>query len=160
MLPKLRPQDEIIQSLAGLDEITRPIHNLRIVEARVTFWSAIALLGIGTVILVIGALGSGAQLHSARLATGALLNLIGGAILKLHRDVHAKVDRFHRDRDQMHMRMFSSPIPRDKELRCCRRSTLPQFPDNGSRSSARAARANPRSSPCCCVCMIRRPAGF
>jgi hypothetical protein len=41
MLPKIRLEDEIVQSLAGLDEITRPIHNLRIVEARVTFWSAI-----------------------------------------------------------------------------------------------------------------------
>ena len=88
----------MVQSLAGLDEITGPIHNLRIVEARVTFWSAIVLLGIGTVILVTGAFGFGAQMHSAMLATGALLNLIGGAILKLHRDVHAKLDRFHRDR--------------------------------------------------------------
>jgi hypothetical protein len=123
MLPKLRPQDEIIQSLAGLDEITRPIHNLRIVEARVTFWSAIALLGIGTVILVIGALGSGAQLHSARLATGALLNLIGGAILKLHRDVHAKLDRFHRDRDQMHMILrIEDKHARDRAIEECARS--------------------------------------
>src|ERR1017187_10097064 len=122
MLPKLRPQDEIIQSLAGLDEITRPIHNLRIVEARVTFWSAIALLGIGTVILVIGALGSGAQLHSARLATGALLNLIG-AILKLHRDVHAKLDRFHRDRDQMHMILRTEDKhARDRAIEACPRS--------------------------------------
>src|ERR1700683_3821101 len=103
MLPKIRPENEIVHSLAGLDEITRPIHNLRILEARVTFWSAIVLLSIGTVILVIGAFGSGAQMHFARLATGALLNLIGGAILKLHRNVHAKLERFQRDRDQMHM---------------------------------------------------------
>src|ERR1022692_825283 len=111
MLPKLRRQDEIIQSLAGLDEITRPIHNLRIVEARVTFWSAIALLGIGTVILVIGALGSGAQLHSARLATGALLNLIGGAILKLHRDVHAKLDRWRHTEAPSGRACQARPIP-------------------------------------------------
>lgn len=88
-----------------------------------TFWSAIALLGIGTVILVIGALGSGAQLHSARLATGALLNLIGGAILKLHRDVHAKLDRFHRDRDQMHMILrIEDKHARDRAIEECARS--------------------------------------
>jgi hypothetical protein len=123
MLPRIRPEDEIVQSLAGLDEITRPIHDLRIVEARVTFWSAIALLGIGTVILVVGALGSGAQLHSARLAAGALLNLIGGAILKLHKDVHAKLDRFHRDRDQMHMILrIEDKHPRDRAIEECARS--------------------------------------
>ena len=33
-----------------------------------------------------------------------------------------------------------------------------QLPDKGSRSSARAARANPPSSPCCFACMTRRPA--
>jgi hypothetical protein len=103
MVPRIRPECEIVQSLAGLDEITRPIHNQRIVEAQVTCWSAILLLAMGTVILVAGALGSGAQMPSARLAAGTLLNLIGGAILKLHKDVHAKLDRFHRDRDQMHM---------------------------------------------------------
>jgi hypothetical protein len=74
-----------------------------LVEARVTFWAAIVLLAIGTVILIIGAFGSGDRMHLATLAAGALLNLIGGAILKIHRDVHAKLDRFHRDRDQMHM---------------------------------------------------------
>jgi uncharacterized membrane protein YraQ (UPF0718 family) len=103
MVQKIRCEDEIVGNLAGLDEITRPIHNLRLVEARVTFWSAIALLGIGTLILIIGAFGSGTQMQSAKLGAGALLNLIGGVILKLHRDVHAKLDRFHRDRDQIHM---------------------------------------------------------
>jgi hypothetical protein len=123
MLPSIRPQDEIIRSLAGLDEIARPIHNLRIVEARVTFWSAIALLGIGTVILIIGAFGSGDRMLSTRLATGALLNLIGGAILKLHRDVHAKMDRFHRDRDQMYMILrIEDKHARDRAIQECARS--------------------------------------
>jgi hypothetical protein len=123
MLPKIRLENEIVQSLAGLDEITRPIHNLRILEARVTFWSAIVLLGIGTVILVIGAFGSGAQMHFARLATGALLNLIGGAILKLHRNVHAKLERFQRDRDQVHMILqIEDQHARDRAIQECARS--------------------------------------
>ena len=123
MLPKIRLENEIVQSLAGLDEITRPIHNLRILEARVTFWSAIVLLGIGTVILVIGAFGSGAQMHFARLATGALLNLIGGARLKLHRNVHAKLERFQRDRDQVHMILqIEDQHARDRAIQECARS--------------------------------------
>lgn len=122
MVPKIRPQDEIIRSLAGLDEITRPIHKLRLVEGRVTFWAAIALLGVGTVILVIGALGSGAQMHTAKLATGALLNLIGGVILKLHREVHARLERFHRDRDQMHMVLrINDDHARDRAIQDCAR---------------------------------------
>jgi hypothetical protein len=123
MVPRIRLEDPIVQSLAGLDEITRPIHNLRIVEARVTFWSAIALLGVGTVILVIGAFGPSAQMHSAVLAVGALLNLIGGAILKLHRDVHAKLDRFHRDREQMDMILrIEDKHARDRAIEECARS--------------------------------------
>jgi hypothetical protein len=122
MVPRIGLEDQIVQSLAGLGEITRPIHKLCIVEARVTFWSAIALLGIGTVILVIGALGSGAQMHSAKLAGGALLNLIGAAILKLHRQVHAKLDRFHRDRDQMHMILrIEDRHARDRAIEECAR---------------------------------------
>jgi hypothetical protein len=123
MVPKIRPEHEIVESLAGLDEITRPIHNQRIVEARVTFWSAIVLLAIGTVILVIGAFGSGAQMHSAKLAVGALLNLVGGAILKLHKDVDAKLDRFHRDRDQMHMILrIQDKYTKDRAIEECARS--------------------------------------
>jgi len=122
MVPKIRLEDEIAQSLAGLDEITRPIHNLRILEARVTFWSAIGLLGLGTIVLVIGALGSGADMHAARLAAGALLNLIGGAILKLHKDMHAKLERFHRDRDQMHMVLqIQDRHARDRAIEECSR---------------------------------------
>jgi hypothetical protein len=123
MLPKVRPEDEIVSSLAGLDEITRPIHSLRLVEARVTFWSAILLLGIGTTVLVIGAFGSGARMHAAKLATGALLNLIGGAILKLHKNVHAKLERFHRERDQMHMVLqIQDKYSRDRAIQECARS--------------------------------------
>jgi hypothetical protein len=123
MLPKIRAENEIVQTLAGLDEITRPIHYLRILEALVTFWSAIVLLGTGTAILVVGAFGSGAQMHSARLATGALLNLIGGAILKLHRNVHAKLERFQRDRDQMHMILqIDDQHARDRAIQECARS--------------------------------------
>jgi hypothetical protein len=95
---------------------------LRLVEGRVTFWAAIALLGVGTVILVIGALGSGAQMHTAKLATGALLNLIGGVILKLHREVHARLERFHRDRDQMHMVLrINDDHARDRAIQDCAR---------------------------------------
>jgi uncharacterized membrane protein YraQ (UPF0718 family) len=120
MVPKIRLEDEIAQSLAGLDEITRPIHNLRILEARVTCWSAIGLLGLGTIVLVIGALGS--DMHAARLAAGALLNLIGGAILKLHKDMHAKLERFHRDRDQMHMVLqIQDKYARDRAIEECSR---------------------------------------
>ena len=123
MLPKTRADEEIVQSLAGLDEITRPIHNLRILEARVTFWSAIVLLCLGTIVLVIGALGSSDRMHSARLTTGALLNLIGGAILKLHKDVHTKLDRFHRDRDQMQMVLrIADQHARDRAIQECARS--------------------------------------
>jgi hypothetical protein len=123
MLPRIGSEHEIVQSLAGLDEITRPIHNQRIVEARVTFWFAIVLLAIGTVILVIGALGSSAEMHSSKLAVGALLNLIGGAILKLHKDVHAKLDRFHRDRDQMHMILqIQDRHARDQAIETCAES--------------------------------------
>lgn len=87
-----------------------------------TFWAAIALLGVGTVILVIGALGSGAQMHTAKLATGALLNLIGGVILKLHREVHARLERFHRDRDQMHMVLrINDDHARDRAIQDCAR---------------------------------------
>jgi hypothetical protein len=123
MVRKIGCEKDIAGSLAGLDEITRPIHNLRITEARVTFWSAIALLGIGTVILVVGAFGSGVPMHSATFATGAFLNLIGGAILKLHRDVHAKLDRFHRDRDQINMILqIADGHARDRAIEACAQS--------------------------------------
>jgi uncharacterized membrane protein YraQ (UPF0718 family) len=120
MVPKLRPEDEIVLSLAGLDEITRPIHRLRMLEAGVTFWSAILLLAIGTIVLVIGAFGSGAGMQSARLSAGALLNLIGGAILKLHKDMHTKLERFHRDRDRMHMVLqMQDKHSRDRAIQQC-----------------------------------------
>jgi len=123
MVPKIRLEEQIVQSLAGLDEITRPIHDLRLAEARATFCSAIILLAVGTVILVAGAWGSGAQMHSARLAAGALLDLIGGAILKLHKDVHAKLERFRRDRDRMHMILqIQDKHARDRAIQECARS--------------------------------------
>jgi hypothetical protein len=129
MLPKIRPQDEIAQSLAGLDEITRPIHRQRLVEARVTFWAAIVLPTIGTAILLIGALGSGAQMHSATLAAGAPPNLIGGAVLKIHKDVHARLDRFHRDRDQMHMILqIQNKHSKDRAIEECARSFRDEKP--------------------------------
>jgi len=62
-------------------------------------------------------------MHSAVLAVGALLNLIGGAILKLHRDVHAKLDRFHRDREQMDMILrIEDKHARDRAIEECARS--------------------------------------
>jgi hypothetical protein len=62
-------------------------------------------------------------MHSSRLATGALLNLIGGAILKLHKDVNAKLDRFHRDRDRMHMILqIEDKLARSRAIEECARS--------------------------------------
>ncbi|MGO4880975.1 MAG: TRADD-N-associated membrane domain-containing protein [Bryobacteraceae bacterium] len=110
MVPNIRLDGERAQSLAGLDEITRPIHDQRMVEARVTFWSSMTLLAIGTAILVIGAFSSGPQMQAAELVSGALLNLIGSAILKLHKDAHARLDRFHRDRDRIHMIRVLNPF--------------------------------------------------
>jgi hypothetical protein len=65
---------EIIESLAGLDEVSRPIHNQRILEARVTFWCAIALLAAGSLLLIFGALGGTSELRVAKAVAGALLN--------------------------------------------------------------------------------------
>ena len=57
-------------------------------------------------------------------------------------------------------RMSTSPILRARESKCFTRSILAPAPDKESRSSARAAPANPPSSPCCCASMIRPPAGL
>jgi hypothetical protein len=51
------------------------------------------------------------------------LNLIGGAILKLHRNVHAKLERFQRDRDQVHMILqIEDQHARDRAIQECARS--------------------------------------
>jgi len=94
---------EIIESLVGLDEVSRPIHNQRILEARVTFWCAIVLLATGSLLLIFGALGGTSELPVAKAVAGALLNVIGTFVLRLYKNVNAKLDRFRRDRDAMHM---------------------------------------------------------
>jgi hypothetical protein len=68
MPPSHPGDDEVVQSLVGLDDVTRPIHKQRVLEARVTFWSAIVLLAIGTLLLVLGALGGSSQILQARAA--------------------------------------------------------------------------------------------
>src|SRR6266478_9830510 len=96
------PPVEIIDSLARLDEITKPIQTQRIVEARATFWAAIILLAIGTTIVVIGAFG-GTQCMATKAIIGLLVNVIGGATLKLHKNAHVALERIWKDREAIYL---------------------------------------------------------
>jgi cytochrome c biogenesis protein CcdA len=96
--------DEPVTSLLKLDEVSRPVHSHIVLEARVTFVMAMCLLAIGTGLIVWGAVQfNPSQLHLMKAAAGALISVIGGVVLKLHKNARSDLNRFRRDRDAMHM---------------------------------------------------------
>ncbi|HUB33090.1 MAG TPA: hypothetical protein VMA31_08675 [Bryobacteraceae bacterium] len=80
---------ELITSLVG-PEVTRPVHQNRIVFARVSFWVAIALVGIGAGILIWGVADHG-DLKSSRTVVGALMNVLGAFVLKIYDNVENRL---------------------------------------------------------------------
>ncbi len=106
---------ERIDSLVGL-EITRPIHKGRIIEARVSFWLAVALVIVG-VGIVIWAIIGGSDLTSTKFIGGILVNVFGGFVLKLHRNADAELSTAVRDNERKEMiRGIQDPVKRDQAI--------------------------------------------
>ncbi len=111
------PESDIVEKLYVLDEISKPAHQQRVLEARATFALAYVLLIIGAVLLIWGALQSQSQLHTAKAAAGALVSIVGAAVLKLHKSAHAQLNQLRRDRDAMHLILqIRSDEARDKAI--------------------------------------------
>jgi hypothetical protein len=111
------PESEVVDKLYELDAISKPVHNQRVLEAKATFALAYVLLIAGAVLIIWGALQSPAQLHVGKTAAGALISVIGGTVLKLHKSAHTQLDKFRRDRDAMHMLLqMRSDDARDKAI--------------------------------------------
>ncbi len=106
---------ERIDSLVGL-EITRPIHKGRIIEARVSFWLAVALVIVGVGIVIWAVIG-GSDLKSTRFIGGILVNVFGGFVLKLHRNADTELSNAVRDNERQEMiRNIQDPVKRDQAI--------------------------------------------
>jgi len=92
--------DKPVQTFFGVNEISRPIYSMRIVEAKVTFWLAIALLITAALILLASAFGA-VEFAVAKLVAGGVSGTLGGVVLKMHNNAHAKLDELRRDHDAM-----------------------------------------------------------
>jgi hypothetical protein len=84
--------------LDGLDQITKPVHQQRVFETRTTFVLACLLLILGAGLITWGALRSQSQLLIEKTAAGALISLVGGTVLKLHKSAHEQLEKYRRDR--------------------------------------------------------------
>ncbi len=106
---------ERIDSLVG-PEITRPIHKGRIIEARVSFWLAVALVIAGVGILIWAVIG-GSDLRSSKFIGGLLVNVFGGFVLKLHRNADAELSIAVRDNERQELiRGIQDPVKRDQAI--------------------------------------------
>jgi hypothetical protein len=114
MFPQLGSRERI-DSLVG-QEITRPIHKGRIIEARVSFWLAVALVIVGVGIVIWAVIG-GSDLKSTKFIGGILVNVFGGFVLKLHRNADAELSTAVRDNERREMiNSIQDPVNRDQAI--------------------------------------------
>jgi hypothetical protein len=75
-------EDEIATSLVGY-EITVPVHQDLMLQARVSFWLAVGLVVVGVGLLVWAVL-TGADVKSIKSVAGIVINVLGGFSLRLY----------------------------------------------------------------------------
>jgi len=113
-----KPQDDIVDKLFDLNEISRPARDQRLLEARITFLLACVLILLGAGLIFWVALQSPSQLRTAKTAVGALMGLVGGGLLKLHKSAHEQLEEIRKDQDaQAMILLIKDDNERDKALR-------------------------------------------
>jgi len=113
-----KPQDEIVDKLFNLNEISKPARDQRLLEARITFALACVLIMLGAGLIFWEALQSPSQILTAKTAVGALMSLVGGGLLKLHKSAHEQLEQIRKDQDaQAMILLIKNDAERDKALR-------------------------------------------
>jgi hypothetical protein len=101
------PKNQFEERFFKLDEISRPVRNQRLIEARITFGLACLLIVLGVGLVFWSALQSPAEVKIAKAALGVMMSVGGGTLLKLHKSAH---DQLIKDQDDREMRTMIALI--------------------------------------------------